>query len=117
MAQDQLPSQGGQKMAFAATGQTNGDDVLGAFDKAAVQQAGQHPAHFGRQFAFLQTAQVFALRQARLLEQPLQFALPPVLGFAPAQVEQELSIAPVLLLGLLQGAFVDRRHRAQTKGF
>jgi hypothetical protein len=59
---------------------------------------------------------IFAFRQARLLEQALQFTLPPILGFAPAQVQQELSLAPSLLLGLLQGVECELLRKALATG-
>tara|TARA_B100001750_G_C15442607_1_gene564412 strand:- start:769 stop:963 length:195 start_codon:yes stop_codon:yes gene_type:complete len=61
VAQDQLAPEGRQVVALSSAGQSEGQDVFGAFNKAAFQQRGQQSSNFLSQELFIEVAQGFAL--------------------------------------------------------
>ena len=68
-------------------------------DKVAGQECGEHPAGFLRHLRFVEAGEGLTGWQARVLEQPLDFAGAAILHLRFGQMLQEPAIAPVLGFG------------------
>jgi hypothetical protein len=117
-SQDEFPPEGGKEVGFAAPGQSEGEHVDGAPDKAAVDERGQLPPYLQRQHRFIERAERFGLGQSGLGQKPRGAFLGAldVDGFALAEVAQDLAVAPAFLFRALHDLFVLPGHGAQAKG-